>query len=99
MKTRLGFVSNSSSSSFVLIGFKLNGDDKRALLEKGANKEFDVIDSPSGMCVGKTVYYDDSFYDFDEIDYLKEADDVKVKKACERFPNNKVMLIIGEYER
>lgn len=61
MKTRNGFVSNSSSSSFIVLGFKINTEDydKREFLQKYAPKVWAKL----GEDVDE-MDVEDSFFDF-----------------------------------
>lgn len=52
MKIRQGFVSNSSTSSFVLVGFDATGlfEDSEELQEKSELMEFDYLIGDEGGC-------------------------------------------------
>lgn len=88
MKKRQGFVSNSSVSSFVILGFKLNMND----FEEERREE--LFNTPSGIMLvhrTKDIYVygieiadtgsDGSYLDEDEFDYAELED--KLKKGCE----------------
>jgi len=65
MKIRSGFVSNSSSSSFILVGVCLNETEARKLLGAGPQKEgddMDLIDYDGKEFDVQCDYENDQFY-------------------------------------
>lgn len=58
MKTRQGFVSNSSSSSFVVIGARIPQSELRDLGWEDEEAGYDYDKIPEGI----QVYYDDNAY-------------------------------------
>lgn len=74
MKTRNGFISNSSSSSFVMIGFTVeSGDIEKLFIEAQENEEFnfekaleeiglDLISENNDMYIGVYMMYDPDDY-------------------------------------
>lgn len=79
MKVRNGFVSNSSSSSFVLIGHHLTKNDFSILFENSTDEKFsiwDAIDKKYGL----DVHQDGDDYYVGQKLYIEEDDyDTKVK--------------------
>jgi hypothetical protein len=101
MKIRNGFVSNSSSSSFVMIGFKLDNTQRTKLFELGHNKKFQCTETPDGIVVGTTEYYDEGFWGTNEIDVKKAFDKPELLAAAE-FVGKSISdakLYVGEFER
>jgi hypothetical protein len=101
MKIRSGFVSNSSSSSFVILGFKLNNSQRTKLFELGHNKKFQCTETPDGIIVGTTEYFGEGFWDINEID-IKKAFEKPVLLAAAEFVGKSISdakLYVGEFER
>jgi len=67
MKTRLGFVSNSSSSSFICIGTEDDALIKKLLKAEGIKKEKgeDYYETSYGQIEGKTVTFCGNGYEGD----------------------------------
>lgn len=70
MKIRTGFVSNSSSSSFVIIGVKRNGD----------SEEIEEEDFGSGI---RTLYVEEKNYDYVTGVILSDGDELET--SCTTF--------------
>lgn len=60
MKTRIGFVSNSSSTSFCIYGVCV--DYKKAIEKLNNGKECYSLPLPNGFCSYQNPNYDDDFY-------------------------------------
>jgi hypothetical protein len=89
MKIRTGFVSNSSSSSFCIVGFKISKDEW-ASDEYDEYQEFDH--NRGEYIIGKSVASIDE-YDYEEIlieDFIKAYTKVKVK-----YPDKDIKLYSG----
>ena len=99
MKLRIGFVSNSSSASFVLIGVRI---DERVLIEMLGDDYYEELrklglDMPSEAgCVGKliSVSYEGESSEIEwELDKLNEA--AKDVSTVLSIPLSDIKLIFG----
>ena len=99
MKERNGWVSNSSSSSFVIAGYSLSDEQQEELLEKLDYEDlYDYVDANDAdnylvsddytFCYGKILGYGED-YDFscESISLEKILEDVK--KAVDKLPELK----------
>lgn len=97
MKTRNGFVSNSSSSSFVVVGIEMEVSDElsEALCED--NSEFSLLnwysDNRTGVCC-KIASWDDDDYSDMEVD-LEDVKEIE-EKLQKRFKTSiKAKVYVG----
>jgi len=67
MKTRQGFVSNSSSSSFIIVGARMTTDDFLRFLNIENTEEVDIYD-----VINANDFNGDAVYDDDNYVYLGE---------------------------
>ena len=104
MKIRQGFVSNSSSSSFVIIGMKIDRHDVNEELEGVVKKMkgFDIIDDeesgyqdPDFVIVGKTIVEGDD-YDIPESETsITEIKDMEQDLIDDLGLNGEIVIITG----
>lgn len=95
MKIRNGFISNSSSSSFIILGFKISTEEIKNLYKDSENfldswydeDEFDTLynDNNNSYYAGHLISYGDDQYESFEIDILKLKDFEKAKIAANKF--------------
>ena len=98
MKFRQCFVSNSSSSSFVLIGFKANdiyefaeGEYEEITKTKGLGHVFFKDNLWIGELLAKKEedFWESIEYSFEKLEQIKQ-------KIIEKYPDKDVKLLIGE---
>ena len=83
MKIRTGFVSNSSSSSFIAVGFSIKGVSKKDLIEKIFDQDAEKLFEESGE-KNKEYFFNDLFYDlFYENDYKLDEYDIEIANGTE----------------
>jgi hypothetical protein len=83
MKIRTGFVSNSSSSSFIAVGFSIKGISKKDLIEKIFDKDAEKLFEESGE-KDKEYFFNDIFYDlFYESDYKTYKNDIEIANGTD----------------
>jgi hypothetical protein len=107
MKTRSGFVSNSSSSSFVAIGIKTTSDDLRKIFPTFDDEDFDIWelegteDYPDVICPGEDDEYiigkeiaswDDDEWEYQEVDIDEIRSDPKIKSSEEKLGKNAILI-------
>jgi hypothetical protein len=62
MKTRTGFVSNSSSSSFILLGVKITSEEAEKKLQPSDYDAFDVVYDDDSVYCGDLIQSSDGDY-------------------------------------
>lgn len=88
MKTRAGFVSNSSSSSFCILGFRVK-DDEIDDFEDLYN-EYD--DDSQSYIVGHSIA-SISDYEYEEIDFSNIIKHYSILKS--KYPDKEINLFVG----
>ena len=98
MKVRNGFVSNSSTSSFVVVGFKISPEEYRKRInEAGATYEDAVYLDSSGYLVGEVISNGEEL-DNKEISILDFYDIVDNISRKYQVNESKIKLYMGVKE-
>jgi len=93
MKIRNGFVSNSSTSSFFLLGVKYDGADISSIAQKFS---LDVVENDEGIVGFILASVRDDDYDSTEHDFSLDDLTEKVNKLKDVFgPKAKIKLFTG----
>lgn len=91
MKIRQGFVSNSSSSSFVIVGVKMLKMDTDSPEYEKLEEKYSIEEDEDGWIVGYPICSVSEY----GVDIAIESVERSIKKAKEDFPGQDIRLYAG----
>jgi len=106
MKTRMGFISNSSSSNFVMVGYYTDDnleDDIEVTLEDGEKRAIEGVymeDDKGAYAVGIVISHgssEDSYIPSAEIPVAKLSEMVKVIANTCKVEEKEIKLLCGSH--